>query len=251
MRRTIVNFIVRVFGLLTNGFPEAAWKHKIRRYIFKHKPFLHKEFLVNRGETAVLIGSPRISNIETTLRIVGSKGLVVLAEPEPQNLKKIRDYFSEPKYPNLKIIPRAISSKKSKGVFLVAPEKLDHKLVIDSIDIDLDHIDDDYYIDRLEMEIDTIDNISKELGLKQIDYIEITINGAEYEALLGMENSLSITKRLFVKAHAIDKETNKPLNVKVDALLRDRGFGTLITKPSNSLSESWGERKGDVYAWKN
>lgn len=252
MRKTIVDVVVSFWSQLTRSLPEAQWKHCVRLIIYKFKPFLHKEFLVNRGDIAVLVGSPRPDIVETTLRIVGPKGRVVLIEADPTNIKTHKAHFELHPYPNLDIVPRALSSERGRGIFLLASAAMDHRLLIDGIDMDNDYIADNYYVDQIEVPIDTMDSVAAELQLNRIDYIEITVNGAELYVLKGMTAMLSQTQRLFVKAHAIKKDTGKPLSHEIVPFLRARGFETFITKPSQSsaMTKAWGLRQGDVYAWR-
>ena len=83
------------------------------------------------------------------------------------------------------------------------------------------------------------------------DIVIITVNGAELDVLSGMPASLRAVRRLYVKAHARHKDTGEPLNKEVAALLEAAGFETHVTLPSRSVAqEVWGQREGDVYAWR-
>lgn len=252
MRKIIVDNIVKVYAFLSAPIPEGSLKQKIRLFIFKFKPYLHKEFLINKGETVFLIGSPSAQNIENTLRVVGRKGRVVLVEADQENVRKLSSYFGEHPKHNLTIIPKAAFSRQGKGLFCIAPNPLDHKLLIDNIDMDNDYQADDYYLETIEMDVDTVDNIAEELGIQSIDYIEITVNGAEVHVLEGMEKMLNKTNRVFAKGHAKNKETGAPIHKEIEPLLKSYGFQTFLTKPTKSFARTveWGLRLGDVFAWK-
>ena len=95
----------------------------------------------------------------------------------------------------------------------------DHRLEDSNILHDND-LRGDGYINENIVQIDTIDNILSDLEIDKVDYIEITVNGAELKVLEGMKNSLKTTRRIYTKTYAIDLEKNQTLTKEIIRILR-------------------------------
>jgi FkbM family methyltransferase len=232
--------------------PEGSVKIGFRRAALKFYPGIPNEFMVNRGDIVVQVGSPVPSRLERLSRSVGKKGKVVFIEPDVTNLEKQWENVERKNLKNVIIVPKAAYKQKGTAKFLIAPRPADHRLVIENIEHDNDYRAENYYLREVDVEVDTIDNILADLQIGRIDYIEIAINGAELVVIQGMERILNFTRRLFVKGHARDKESKRPLNQELVPILTEKGFATYLTKPSASVAKTinWGPRAGDIYAWK-
>jgi FkbM family methyltransferase len=98
--------------------------------------------------------------------------------------------------------------------------------------------------------VDTIENICQENGIDEADYMEITVNGAEVDAIRGMGTMLQRTKRVWVAGLTRDEDTGEPLNKEISDLLQSHGFKTKISKAMKSSGSSWGMLDGHVYGWR-
>jgi FkbM family methyltransferase len=232
--------------------PEGSFKNFLRKIILRKYPLIPRELMVNRGNTVVMVGTAKSIRIVRISKSVGKNGKVVIIEPDTQNLESHWECVRTNSLDNVKIVEKAAFSNKGKGVLLVAPKAADHKLVIEGIEHDNDYRSDQYYISSVDVDVDTVDNIVRDAELEVIDYIEIAVNGGELAVLEGMGESLSRTNRIFVKGHARDKETKRPIHERVIPILEGRGFLTHLTRPSRTIARTidWGPRAGDVYGWK-
>jgi FkbM family methyltransferase len=233
-------------------FREGATKNAWRVRHLDHHSSIWLPYLINRGDVVAMVGSPHPQTIELMSRCVGAKGRVVLVEPEKENLKNHYSHIERYNLHNIAVVPKAAYNYSGKAKFLIAPHVADHRIWIPEIEHDNDYRKEAYYVDAIDMEVDTLDNIFRELGLEHIDYIAIMINGAELHALEGMEKTLPRTKRLFVKGHARKRTTKQPLHEQIRPYLETRGFHTALSRPSSSVSKTveWEKRAGDVYAWR-
>jgi 3-dehydroquinate dehydratase len=77
--------------------------------------------------------------------------------------------------------------------------------------------------DAEEIEVDTLDNILEELGVTRVDFIKMDIEGAEIQALEGMERTLKENDvRLVIAAyHEVD---GKPTWKTIVPWLKQMGF---------------------------
>jgi hypothetical protein len=73
------------------------------------------------------------------------------------------------------------------------------------------------------VKVDTLDNISQELGVKRINFVKMNIEGAEIEALKGMDGTLRDNDvNLAIEAtHIVKGEGTYKI---VRSQLRDKGF---------------------------
>jgi FkbM family methyltransferase len=233
--------------------PEGCIKASLRLWVFRRNQSISWPYLVNRGDVATLVGTPFPDKIERMSHCVGSSGRVILIEPEKQNLAKHYCHIARRCLNNVTIVPKAAFDQKGKAKFLIAPLPSDHRIVIPEIEHDNDYREANYYIDEVDMDVDTIDNIMRDVGVRRLDFVEIAVNGAEMHILRGMEQMLAVTQKLYVKGHARHRENKKPIHQDIILYLAVRGFRTWLTPRSKSVAkiEQWENREGDVFAWKD
>jgi len=243
-------FLAWVTSALNNAVPESSLKNKFRACLYRYQGGLPVAALVKRGECVVQVGTPYIKTVDKLAKLVGKTGKVVIIEASCENVERLSSRVRNQKLSNVSIVAKGAWSKKGKRDFVRAKDPLDNRIADDNILHDNDLVPGGY-IGKEAIDVDTIDNIAKELGVNSIDYISITVNGAELNVLKGMEKILDNTQRLFVKAHARNQENNKPINQEVASFLEQRGFKTMLTRTSPSVvPHQWGRREGDVFAWR-
>ena len=71
-----------------------------------------------------------------------------------------------------------------------------------------------------------MDNILRELGIVNVDFITIEINGAEIEALEGMRETLNQDVNLAIAA-PYNRFGQSSYKI-VDSMLQNKGFSTLV-----------------------
>ena len=107
---------------------------------------------------------------------------------------------------------------------------------------------------RIPVQFVRLDDALGELGIDQVDYLSVTVNGAEVEVLKGASDTLRRSRplsRVYAKGHARD-EQGRPVHVAGARLVEALGFRTIITRgePSSTEDADWRRRSGDLYAWK-
>ena len=120
-------------------------------------------------------------------------------------------------------------------------------------------IDNDYraeYNDALQIDVDTFDNLLFAMDVNAINYLSITVNGAEHEDLKGCKNILDNSNhmRVYSKRHARigDATSGHPINKNIAKYLEAKGYNTVLTRGERSTAtiEQWKCREGDVFGWK-
>jgi FkbM family methyltransferase len=233
--------------------PDGAVRHWVWLTLLRVRPraCVPKELLIGRGDCALQVGTPNTWTVDRLHRIVGPTGRIVIIEAEPRNAERLSRYARSKGLTNVHVIPKAAWNRKGVHQLLVAPRSGDHRMEMPAIVHDNDLLREDYYEGAREIEVDTVDSMLASVGATDVRFAEIAVNGAEPQVLEGMEETLRRTHRLFVKGHARDRESGQPINVPIASFLERHGFQTRTTKPTPSPAEAWGNREGDVFAWKD
>ena len=233
------------------GFPEGILKDQLRALGLRLVKTFPTELTLRKGETVVQVGStPEPEDEEggevlTMAQIVGKSGRVIAIEPEERNIAGLRKKLEEKSLKNVTLIPKGAWSRKGKLRFLLSPHALDHRIEMPEVLHDND-LRPGNYQGFTEIEVDTIDNVLRDLGIDKVDYVKITVNGAELEVLKGMEETLKQDLRLWVKGHAI--KDGHPINSDIVSLLENKGFiAQIIGGGIAPISKDF-VRAGDVYA---
>ena len=84
---------------------------------------------------------------------------------------------------NVVVVPKGVWSTKGELKLHLSTISMAHSVYADCLHgMDTNEVAD--------IEVDTLDNILRELGVKKVDFIKMDIEGAEVEALKGMEATL-------------------------------------------------------------
>ena len=160
-------------------------------------------------------------------KAVGNNGLVIGIDPDLYNIAKAQKIIDKNNL-NIKLIQKATYGNKGKAKLLLAKNVSHNRL--DTISFS----DSELFNDKkIEVELDTLDNIIEELGIqaKNISHVNITNNGAEYETLKGMTDILTQSKDLSItviagRAGEIGIINGKPDNEVICEYLNNLGFRT-------------------------
>ena len=167
------------------------------------------------------------SDLFTMHKRIGQTGKVIGIDPDPLN-HQIASAIINKKNLNIKLIQKGTYSKKDKVQLLVGEKSSWNQLEIVPKDTGVD-----FTSHKINVEINTLDNILKEtrIDINKIGHVNLTINGAEYETLLGMENLLSKSKDLSLTIVAGRYDESGIINGKNDfemimPVLHAHGFST-------------------------
>ena len=190
-------------------------------YVRKHIPYdlwmasnvadlkLGEELKLNNGvfiDVGANIGKYTIK-IGNSLKM---NGRVISFEPENDNFEMLKKNAKLNNLKNTTLINKALSDKKGKLKLYLAKGNLGHHSLVEKVGEKYE-----------EVEVDTLDNILKELKISKVDLIKIDVEGAENLVLKGalktLENSHpKIVFEAWDKNH-LDKikEVLEPLNYKI------------------------------------
>lgn len=167
-----------------------------------------KEYHLKYGDTVADIGAHvGVFSIKAA-REVGREGTVIAIEPEFENLAMLKKNIEINGLQNIIVIPKGVWSWKNNGNLYLTDSRT-HSL----------HTGGGQFV---QIELDTLDNILEELGIPNVSFVKMNIEGAEVEALKGMTRILSHGRTIFVIAanHMVE---NKETSADVIKLLSREG----------------------------
>jgi len=190
-------------------------------------------FRPKKGENIIDVGAYIGYGTLRTAQLVGPDGKIIAFESDPAALSLLRRNIEENGISNVIIISKAAADYTAKqGVFYKT--KTTANSLRGEVLAKLGYKD----FCSIEVNIDTIDNILKELDINKIDHISITINGGEPEALAGAQNTLRLPGKKRVSLAGWYKRQNKRICDIVEPELHQLDY-TVIKG-----------RLGRVLAWK-
>jgi len=147
---------------------------------------------------------------------VGETGSVIAVEPEPRNRDLLLKNIQANGIKNVTLVTKAIGDEKGKAKLYLSSHSASHSIS--------QRVGDNY----IEVDVDTLDNLVSELGLKRVDFIKIDAEGSELEVLKGAGNILGYPNvRLAIEAtHTL--ANGEPEFPEVLAYLKAIGAKTLV-----------------------
>jgi len=252
IKRNLLHCILYPLRIL----PEGQVKQRLCKMLLKMQNSVPLYLAVNKGDTAVQVGTPNVYTMKRYSRLVGKTGLVVIVEADPNNASDLRESLSDMPFQNVEIVCKGAWSEAGRMKLEKSDDfKGDHKINVEEV-----YVDNDYrteFSDYIEIEVDTVDNILADIGCNSLDYLSVTVNGAELEVLKGAEKIIgtSTSCRIYSKGHSRvgNAYTGTPLNVYIKEFLDKVGLEAVISRgekgPTNV--DHWQYREGDVFAWKS
>jgi len=151
--------------------------------------------LYNIGSGDVIIDAgARIGTFSVKAsQIVGDQGLVVAIEPEPYNYSLLIQNITHNNIKNVVPIQKMVWSERKYVTLNLSIFSASHSAYSD-----------DYYNNNgrsIDVSADTLDNILFDIGIDKVSFIKMDIEGAEIEALKGMEEIMQRGTTLAIAAY--------------------------------------------------
>ena len=224
MMRLLKNIVWIFFGkVIWSLIPKGSFKNWLRVLSFRlFEHFSFKTF-VSHGEVVVIAGCWNILTVINWSECVGPTGKVIIIEANDLSYDVLKiELDRRSKLDNVTLVHKAAWNCKEQLVFEVADRPGSNKLkdcqTFYSTLIGR-------YLEEKTVDADTIDNILKEIGVDSVDHVHVTINGAEIEAIEGMQYTLSKNgTRIFILSETLHVQDKQPVTAKVVRMLQDRGY---------------------------
>ena len=135
---------------------------------------------IKNGDVVIELGAFCGFGTMKISEMVGEKGKVISVEADRINYKILEKNITNNNLKNVKIINKGIWN--SKGELSLFKESNQRNSLVEDL---LNNIE-----SKEKIEVDTVDNILKDLEIDRVDFVTMEINAAEIEALQGMNKVL-------------------------------------------------------------
>ncbi|MDY7034253.1 MAG: FkbM family methyltransferase [Thermodesulfobacteriota bacterium] len=190
----------------------------IKNRFYKQKQ--HRKFQYRQGNTVLELGAYLGYYSMYVAQQVGPSGRVIAVEFLPENYQLLEKNLLENFPKSTQPVLKGIWSEKTKKTVYCGGSQL-NSFKEEVVSLYTKHME------TIEVETDTVDNITSSYNIKEIDLVIIQLNGNELEALKGMRYSLSFTKNLAIAAN-YDSEGSNACDV-ICNFLHKNGFITEVT----------------------
>jgi FkbM family methyltransferase len=160
-----------------------------------------KLFCPKEGDIVVDVGAHIGKYSIIASKMVGSRGKVIAIEAHPGNCDLLRQNIALNKLSNVAVLNCAAHSTETL-VRLYEPGQEDGFTIYNTIMTDRASLNTQRYV---EVKANTLDSLLLEAGIKQVNWIKIDVEGAEFEVLRGATAILSSSKdiSLLIEIHNV------------------------------------------------
>jgi FkbM family methyltransferase len=230
-----------VFTRHWNRWFRVAYVPENRDKFFEHIVTFFYRYPIRKGDIVVEVGASSGEEAIRFARAVGPNGRLIAIEPEAGNLAKLEECFPKDSFPQVTIVPKGAWKEKAELQFLTGGEK-EHRLAdLGAKELTYewwgvtDHLQERRYKGAATVQVDTIDNIIAEMGIKSIDFVLFETNGAELEGVQGMDATLAIAKRIAARGHVM--RDGVPIYKEIENYFKSKGFETAVTSEGMVLAQ--------------
>jgi FkbM family methyltransferase len=174
-----------------------------------------QHYELKRGDTVIDIGAHiGIFAVKAARAVEGNEGLVIAIEPDSSNLKFLQKNINENTLKNVITVQEGVWSKKDQLKLYLGCHSTTSGFYLQEWQSS----------EFTEVEVDTLDNILKELDIKRVDFIKMDVEGAEIEALKGMRETLLNQEHVKLAISAYHKQDGKATYKTIVPWLESEGF---------------------------
>lgn len=230
-----------VFGWHWNRWYRVAYVRENRDVFFEHIVTFFYRYPIRKGDVVVQVGASSGEEALRFARAVGTSGRLIAVEPEARNLASLAACFPKDDFPHVSIVPKGVWKEKGELKFFTGGER-EHRLAdlgAEELTYEWwgvkDHLQEHRYQNVTTVEVETLDSIVADAGLRSIDFVLFETNGAELEGILGMNTALGITKRIAARGHVM--RDGVPIYREIERYLKEKGFETAVTSEGMVLAQ--------------
>lgn len=141
-----------------------------------YEPYMKDVVKLKPGNVFVDVGAHVGKYSFYASRQVGNSGRVIAVEPHPKNVENLKRGIEINGLTNVTVMQKACYNYRGKGFLKEYELSAKHELVQKPT--------------KIEVEVDTLDNILQNLNAERLDMVKIDVNGCEYKVLLGASITL-------------------------------------------------------------
>jgi len=187
--------------------------------------------MVNPGEVCVLSGIFAESTVRDFQRVVGHQGRLVVIEANPANVRKLETAFAGAE--NIDFVSMAVWNSRGTTQFIASAGEEQGYNRLDNLALQPFPYHMEEHPLKITVETDTLDAIVQKLSYEVVHHLNLTINGAELQALDGVAQILAANPELRIY---INSEFPDPYNAVVEKL-DAMGFEVYTCKIGRTVNE--------------
>ena len=192
------------------------------------KNWLKKKFTPKPGESFLDIGAYIGFGAIRMTSELGNNSMIIAVEADPTAQRILRKNLVENNITNISVAAKAIWNEVGLRQYKLSGNQA-NTLVEGILQSP---------VKEITVEADSIDNLLQAHELESIDIVSITLNGAEVEALQGMEKTLAGSSSMRMSIAGWYKRDGKRVCDIIRPILKEAGFETAVGK------------RGGVLAWR-
>jgi FkbM family methyltransferase len=188
---------------------------------------LKRIYSLKHGESILDIGAYMGYGTVRLGKELGPSSKIYAVEADPESLWLLAHNVRCNNLSNVVIVPHAVSNREGESQFYKTSRQ-GNSLITDVVNSS----------HTVSVQTTTVDAILRNLNGHCVDLISITINGAEVEAVEGMQDTLKHCDHLRLSIAGWYKRNGRPIAEIISPILREHGFDVVHGQ------------KGGVLAWK-
>ena len=201
-------------------------------YVFIHLTRYRATHMVSSGDTCILAGVFYTETVLDYSRAVGPDGKVVIVEANPENILRLSSAVDAP---NVVFINNAVWNTEGEMPFIASDGHEQGYNRLDDIALQKFPYHMDPEPKTLTVDTATLDNIAKRVGADAISHINLTINGAELQALDGIGEIMAASNDLRIYINSEDPDPAQAVIQKLIAMGFRVYTSRLITTHNKSI----------------
>jgi FkbM family methyltransferase len=186
--------------------------------------------MVSSGETCLLAGIFYESTVRDFSSAVGAGGKVIVVEANPENISRLKKLVNAS---NIYYVNSAVWNEKGRMEFIASVGEEQGYNRLDNAEMQEFPYHMDEKPEKFEVETNTLDGIIDELKIEKVHHVNLTINGAELQALDGIDGLLRKNNRLRIY---INSEYPVP-SITVIEKLKAMGFRVYTSKLITTINK--------------
>jgi FkbM family methyltransferase len=169
-------------------------------YLAPFEPY-ERYFKIRAGDVVVDVGACVEGFAIPAARKCGKRGIVIAIEPDPENVKKLRENIYLNRLNNIIVVPKAAWNRKEMVTFFHG-KSIDSHTLIPNVKVGSRTITSSSGKSEIVL-ADTLSSIVSDLRIEKINFLKIDVEGAELEVLEGSRDILANIEKVVVAAYHI------------------------------------------------
>lgn len=182
--------------------------------IFKFHEYRRADEVIQNAKDPIVDVGAHAGFFAMHARSLNKQVKIFAIEPEPENIKALKNHLKENKISKVEVIEAALALESGSRQLVVAPDSHNHRLGLDFERIP----------GSIKVKAVSFADLLKQNKIKKISLLKMDIEGGEYEVFDSMgEKDLSVVNYIILEYHE-GREKSK----QIEERLRMSGFGVQI-----------------------